>query len=145
MTLATASPPVFGQSGGLVNFANGYYTGDSSGAFGLTIGFTPRYVKVINMTDAITWEYIEGMAATDSLKTAANGTLSVDTTTAILTNAASFTVTEVAYGGNAAGDGTSGTVSIVEENPALTTVQLTLGGTSACNINTKLFVWMAVG
>jgi hypothetical protein len=37
-------------------------------------------VKVINMTDVIVWEWHRGMAATNTLKTVAAGTTTVDTT-----------------------------------------------------------------
>jgi len=73
---------------------------DSAGtpaAASLTPGFIPRYVKWINATDRVTHEWHEGMAAGTSLKTAANGTrtldtsdvaISVDSTTGVITIAA---------------------------------------------------------
>lgn len=45
-----------------------------------TIGFTPRYVRFWNVTDQISIEWFEGMAANTCLKTAANGTQTLETT-----------------------------------------------------------------
>jgi hypothetical protein len=145
MTLATVGVPVLGQAGSLVNLANGFYTGDASGNFTVPVGFTPRHVKVVNMTDAITWEYIEGMAATDTLKTAANGALSVDTTSAIVTNGVTVSATEVGIEPGGTGVIGSTTVTIVEDSGNKALPSLTLGGTTALNISGKLYVWFAKG
>jgi hypothetical protein len=48
-------------------------------------GFTPRYLKVENVTDRISTEWYEGMAADTCIKTAANGTKTIETTNKGLT------------------------------------------------------------
>lgn len=50
-----------------------------------TTGFTPRYIKVENVTDRISTEWYEGMAADTCIKTAANGTKTIETTNQGLT------------------------------------------------------------
>lgn len=65
------------RSGGVVNSACGKFTSDNNAAT-ITPGFVPNYVKVINETDAIIWEAINGMSSTKVAKT--------DTAVAITTN-----------------------------------------------------------
>lgn len=48
-------------------------------------GFTPRYIKVENVTDRISTEWYEGMAADTCIKTAAAGTKTLETTNLGLT------------------------------------------------------------
>ena len=43
------------------------------------LGFVPRYVKLVNADDRITWEWFDNMPAGTSLKTAANGDRTLDT------------------------------------------------------------------
>lgn len=50
-----------------------------------TLGFTPRYIRVENVTDRIAAEWFEGMAADTCIKTAANGTKTLETTNLGLT------------------------------------------------------------
>jgi hypothetical protein len=50
-----------------------------------TLGFTPRYIKVENVTDRISTEWYEGMAADTCIKTAAAGTKTIETTNKGLT------------------------------------------------------------
>lgn len=50
-----------------------------------TVGFTPRYIRWWNVTDRIAVEWFEGMAADTCLKTAANGTQTIETTNKGLT------------------------------------------------------------
>lgn len=80
------------QSGGVTNFASGSFTSSGVAAI-VTLGFVPRYVKVVNSTDALVWEKLEGMAAADSVNalpgtTGASDTVTqlVDTGSAILIN-----------------------------------------------------------
>jgi hypothetical protein len=44
------------------------------------VGFTPRYIRFWNVTDRISIEWYEGMAANTCLKTAAAGTQTLETT-----------------------------------------------------------------
>jgi hypothetical protein len=46
----------------------------------IPVGFTPRYVQFVNVTDRITVEWYEGMTADTCIKTAANGTRTLETT-----------------------------------------------------------------
>lgn len=50
-------------------------------------GFKPRLVQFVNLTDRITEEWFEGMAATNVLHTVAAGTRSIDTNSLIVVNA----------------------------------------------------------
>jgi hypothetical protein len=143
MSNNSAGVPVLSQSGSIVNFATGFYTGDGSGSISVPLGFTPRRVKVFDSTDATTWEWNEGMAATISFKTVTGGTMTADTGSAIVTNASIVTVTEVAYGGQGAGEGTQGTVQVTLESPALGTPVLTLA--TGLNVSAKLYSWTAMG
>lgn len=60
-------------------------------------GFTPKYVKFVNVTDRIAVEWFEGMAANTCLKSAAAGTNTLETSNG------GITVCDVE--GNAATDG----------------------------------------
>jgi len=66
---------------GIVQRAQGRYLDDAGtpGAMAITLGFTPRYVRVINLTDRIEFEWFEGMTATHALKTVAAGTRTLET------------------------------------------------------------------
>lgn len=146
MTLNASGIGAYGQAASVVNFANGGYTGDGSGSILVNVGFTPRWVKVVDVTDATTYEWFADMPATDSLKTVTGGTMTIDTNSAIVTNGAQVTVTEVATGipgAQAPGEGTQGTVSITYDNPNLANPQLTFG--SVCNTSAKVYAWVAQG
>lgn len=73
------------QDGGVSNFASGSFTSDNTATV-VKLGFKARWVKVINSTDVIVWEKIEGMAAANSIKVVTAGTTTVDTGSAILIN-----------------------------------------------------------
>ena len=45
-----------------------------------SVGFTPRYIRYQNITDRIAVEWFEGMTADTCLKTAAAGTVTIETT-----------------------------------------------------------------
>lgn len=73
------------QAGGVANFASGSFTSDNTATV-VKLGFDARWVKVINSTDNIHWEKLEGMAAANSAKRIADGTGTIDTGSAILIN-----------------------------------------------------------
>lgn len=73
------------RSAGVVNFASGSFTSDNSITV-VTLGFTPRWIKVVNTTDVIVWEKIEGMPAANSIKTVTAGTTTMDAGSAITIN-----------------------------------------------------------
>ena len=49
------------------------------------LGFVPRYIKLVNATDRISYEWFEGMAAGYVLKTAAAGAATLETSGGIST------------------------------------------------------------
>ena len=71
-----------------------YITSSTAAAFTITLGFTPRYVKVVNLGSSglATLEWFEGMADASALLEITDGTKSVDTTTGITVSATGFTV-----------------------------------------------------
>lgn len=83
------------QSGGMANIATGSFTG-AGAIVDVDLGFVPRYIKFVNVTDRITHEFIEGMAATTTLKAVAAGTLTADTTSALVVTDNGFTISAAA-------------------------------------------------
>jgi len=68
------------QTDGVVRRASGSATGTYTAAdLTITLGFVPRYVKVINVTDRVTQEWFEGMNQGDFIETAANGVRTLET------------------------------------------------------------------
>jgi hypothetical protein len=146
MTLNASGVGPYSQAGGIVNFASGGYTGDGSGSILVSVGFTPRFVKVYDMTDGTIYEWAEGMPATDSIKTTTAPAQSVDTNSAVVTNGAIVTVTTTGVyppGTQEPGDGTLIGTSVTYNSPNLALPQLTLG--SVCNVNSKVYAWIAFG
>ena len=45
----------------------------------ITVGFNPRYVKYVDATNRIQWEWYSGMANGTTVKTVAAGTVTLDT------------------------------------------------------------------
>lgn len=86
------------QTGGIANHATGRAVTDSATAAAATfnVGFVPRIVRFHNLTDRISDEWYEGMAAASSLHTVAAGTRTLETTNGITVNDdGTFTVTAV--------------------------------------------------
>lgn len=75
---------------GIARGATGTSTGDGT-ALVVTLGFRPKTVKLVNLTDNITWEKIDGMSDAQSMKKVAAGTTTVDTTSAIIIDDNGFT------------------------------------------------------
>lgn len=71
------------NSMGITNIATGSFTG-AGAQVEVDVGFKPRYIKIVDETNVITWEKVEGMAAANSVKTVTAGTTTVDTGSAIL-------------------------------------------------------------
>lgn len=80
------TPPV-------VQFASGSYKDDaaSPALAVITLAFRPRYIRVVNETSRVEFEWFEGMATNNALKTVAAGTRTLDTGGGIFPN----TVTSV--------------------------------------------------
>ncbi len=83
------------NSSGVGNFAIGKIVTDGAAAAAatLTLGFTPRYFKLVNLTDRITDEWFEGMASASSLHSVAAGTMTLETTNGIAVSGTSVTLT----------------------------------------------------
>lgn len=83
------------NSNGVSNRAVGKIVTSSATAAAatITLGFTPRYIKFVNLTDRITDEWFEGMASASSLHTVAVGTLTLEATNGIAVSGPSFTLT----------------------------------------------------
>ena len=76
----------------VTNIAVGRYLDDAGtpDAMTITLGFTPRYVLVVNITDLSKVEKYEGMAAATTLKTATAGDITAGADSAILINSMGF-------------------------------------------------------
>jgi hypothetical protein len=74
--MATDTPDY--RADGVVNHAYGKFTG-AGAVVDVSLGFTPRIVRVVNATDRITDEKYAGMAATEVIHTIAAGTRTLDT------------------------------------------------------------------
>lgn len=83
------------NSNGVVNFAVGKIVTDATAAAAgtITLGFVPRYFKLVNLTDRITDEWFEGMASASSLHTIAAGTVTLETTNGIALAGTTITLT----------------------------------------------------
>lgn len=79
---------------GILNHAVGRVVADAGVAIDqtFTVGFTPRVVRWHNLTDRISDEWFEGMAADSALETVAAGTRTLETSGGITVAAGSFTV-----------------------------------------------------
>lgn len=82
------------NSNGVVNQANGMIVTDGGAAAAVTIqlGFAPRRFKFVNLTDRITDEWFEGMAANTALHEVAAGTKTLEAVNGITVNVAARTV-----------------------------------------------------
>lgn len=80
---------------GIVRNATGAFldTAGTPAAASLNLGFIPRYVKWLNATDRIQYEWFDGMAAGTTLKTVAAGTRTLDTGDAAISVGTDGTVT----------------------------------------------------
>lgn len=68
---------------GIARGSCGTFTGDGT-ATSITLGFKPKYIMVFNETDVIKWEKLFNQADADCIKTVAAGTMTKDTTSAIV-------------------------------------------------------------
>lgn len=83
------------NSNGVVNRAVGKLVTDAAAAAAVTLnlGFVPRYVRFVNLTDRITDEWFEGMASASSLHAVAAGTQTLEATNGIAVSATEKTIT----------------------------------------------------
>ncbi len=68
---------------------------DAATAVTLTLGFTPRKFVLHNLTDRISDEWYEGMAAASSLHTVATGTRTLEAVNGITVSGLNVTMTAV--------------------------------------------------
>ena len=82
------------QPASVCNIAVGRYIDTGTvAAFTLTLGFKPRWVRVLNEAASSSgFEYFEGMADASAIKRAVAGDLTVVTTNGITVSASGFTV-----------------------------------------------------
>lgn len=93
--VVTQTPsPQPNNSDGVVNYSSGGFTTDSgtAAAFTFNVGFTPRKVRVVNITDMTQYELLDQLPATDTLKTVTAGTFTLDSGSAIVTVDRGFTL-----------------------------------------------------
>ena len=83
------------NSNGVVNRACGVIVTDAAAAAiaVLQLGFVPRFVYFVNLTDRITDTWFEGMASASSLHAVAAGTQTLETVNGIAVSAVNKTVT----------------------------------------------------
>lgn len=64
-----------------IQSANGAHLDDaaSPAVASIDLGFRPRRVEIVNLTDRISFEWVEGMTSAHALKTVAAGTRTAET------------------------------------------------------------------
>lgn len=62
---------------------SGYFTG-AGNVTQIPIGFQPTSISIIDVTNNIQWDWYRGLPATNTIKTVAGGTRTVDATSAIV-------------------------------------------------------------
>lgn len=62
------------NAAGLYSMTSGFFTSNGN-ATQINVGFRPLAIKVVNITDGITWEWTYGMLATQAIKTVLGGSL----------------------------------------------------------------------
>jgi hypothetical protein len=83
------------SAGGVLNMASGVWASDAGSTgvpFTFSVGFTPRYVAFVNITDLIVDEWWDGMAADSSLHQVSAGTLTLAGSGGITVAQGQFTV-----------------------------------------------------
>jgi hypothetical protein len=76
---------------GIDRVATGRYLDTGTvAAYTFTVGFTPKYVRIVNLTSGDTMEWFEGMAAASASKTVAAGTRSLITSNGITVSGNTF-------------------------------------------------------
>jgi hypothetical protein len=86
------------NSAGVCNFACGAIDPTDATDVVVTLGFTPRHVKVVNEDLVIVWEKFAGMATAAALKTVTAGTTTYDANSGIVLGTNGFTISAAAAG-----------------------------------------------
>jgi hypothetical protein len=86
------------QSAGVANRCLMAFTTDAVAAADTTFdfGFKPREVRFVNITDRLTYEWAEGIPATNTLDTAANGDRTLGNSTTIAVSSAGIVTVKAA-------------------------------------------------
>ena len=76
-----------------VKRATGKFSDDaaSPAAYAVTVGFAPKYVRYLNLTTRVEFEWYDGMTATHCLKSVAAGTRTDDTGSGIVVSGGTIT------------------------------------------------------
>jgi hypothetical protein len=86
-TLTPSSP---NQAESICNYASQKVVTDATAAadYTVTVGFVPRYIRWLNVTDAVQWEWLDGMSLTaQTMKLNGTGpTYALGTTDVIVNN-----------------------------------------------------------
>lgn len=69
-----------------------YLTDATAAAITVTVGFKPRYVKIVNVTSGDSEEWFEGMAAASGFKKVAAGTHSLITSNGVTVGDRTFII-----------------------------------------------------
>jgi hypothetical protein len=82
------------RSAGVVNHATGHVVTDAGAAADTTFttGFKPKIVRFYNITDSISYEWFEGMAAVSAQKNILDGTRSLNTTEGVTVSDTGFMI-----------------------------------------------------
>ena len=80
------------QSSGIANFATGRLDPTDNSAVTVTLGFTPRHIRLVNEDLVEVYEKFEGMADAATIKTVTGGTTTYDAGSAIVISAGQFVV-----------------------------------------------------
>lgn len=75
----------------------------AAGVMTISLGFTPKYFKILNVTDRLGQEWYEGMNSGDFVETAAAGDKTLETDDKVVVDTDANTVT-VTFSGGAATD-----------------------------------------
>ena len=126
--------------------AVGSFTGDSSGTpLTVNIGFSPVYVALFDVTNTKRYEWVQGMASTDSFYLVTGADPSIDTNSAVVSNWTTASQTEPGdYAVNSSGAGvptlinTSVTVPYQDRTKSYT-MQFGI------NVNSAAYTWIALG
>jgi hypothetical protein len=144
------------QTPGACQFAYGSYTGDgNTGGIPINIGFVPRVVVLINVTDTKRWEWVEGLAATDSWYGVTGADPAIGTDTVVINSDVGTSYSEpgvYAPGTSETGDGTLINTTVEDYSPNLAetggwTLMFGTAGSAAApaNVSAKVYVWYAFG
>lgn len=85
------------NAAGVATATTGSFTADGT-ITEVVLGFTPKWVKVVNVTDVITMEKMEGMAANAVINTVTAGTTTINTSSLITFADNGFSVAIAAAG-----------------------------------------------